>query len=105
MSAEDKKQRYEHILNNINKCRPFGRAKPEEKPRAPHDRALDLINAFDALAELPQAEFKNILCYGTQSSSRTMPGQAWSSGITAWAITAIRLCIYWAYGRIIATAS
>ena len=79
MSAEDKKQRYEHILNNINKCRPFGRAKPEEKPRAPHDRALDLINAFDALAELPQAEFKNILCYGPKA----VRGPAWS-GVVIW---------------------
>ena len=79
MSAEDKKRRYDSILRNIANRRPFGSAKPEEKPSSPHDRALDLINAFDALAELPQDEFNHILCYGPKA----FRGQAWS-GVVIW---------------------
>lgn len=79
MRAEDKKQRYKNILKNISNRRPFGSAKPEEKQLSPHDRALDLINAFDALAELPQAEFNHILCYGPKA----VRGPAWS-GVVIW---------------------
>ena len=79
MSREDKKQRYDSILRNIASRRPFGGAKPDENPRRLHDRALDLINAFDELAELTQAEFKHILCYGPKA----FRGQAWS-GVVIW---------------------
>ena len=79
MRAEDKKQRYDSILRNISNRRPFGSAKPDEKRLSPHDRILDLINAFDALAELPQAEYKHILCYGPKA----VRGQAWS-GVVIW---------------------
>lgn len=79
MSTEDKKQRYDSILRNIASRRPFGGAKPEEERPRLHDRALDLINAFDALAELTQAEFKHILCYGPKA----VRGQAWS-GVVVW---------------------
>ncbi len=79
MTAEDKNQRYQDILRNISNRRPYGSAKPKEKPLAPHDRALDLINAFDALAELPQREFNSVLCYGPLA----VRGQAWS-GVVIW---------------------
>lgn len=79
MCAENKNLRYENILKNISNRRPFGSAKPDEEPRRLHDRALDLINAFDALAKLPQGEFKHILCYGPKA----VRGQAWS-GVVIW---------------------
>ena len=79
MRAEDKHQRYQNILKNIERRRPFGNARREEKPLAPHDRALDLLNAFDALAELAQRDFERILCYGPD----TVRGRAWS-GVVIW---------------------
>ncbi len=79
MPAEDKKQRYENILKNIERRRPFGSARKEEKPRTPQDRVLDLLNAFDALAELAQRDYQRVLCYGPQ----TVRGRAWS-GVVIW---------------------
>ena len=77
MPAKNKNQRYEKILKNISNRRPFGSAKPEENPRRLHDRALDLLNAFDALAELRERKFKNILCYGPKA----VRGSAWSGAL------------------------
>lgn len=79
MCAEDKQQRYENILKNISNRRLFGSAKMDDEPRRLHDHALDLINAYDALAELPQREFNNILCYGPKA----VRGPAWS-GVVIW---------------------
>ena len=79
MRAEDKNQRYQEILNKINRRRPFGSRREEEKPRAPHDQVLDLLNAYDALAELTQRDFDPILVYGP----RTVRGRAWS-GVVIW---------------------
>ena len=64
MTADNNNQRYEDILNNIAKRRPFDRRQRPEKPQTPHDRVLDLINAYDALAELTQRDFARVLCYG-----------------------------------------
>lgn len=79
MCAEDKQQRYEDILKNISRRRLFGSGKTEEEPRRLHDRALDLMNAFDAFAELSQRKFSNILCYGPKAVRRP----AWS-GVVIW---------------------
>ena len=79
MPAEDRNQRYERILNNIKRRHPFGSARKEEKPRTPQDRVLDLLNAFDALADLAQRNYEGILCYGPQ----TARGRAWS-GVVIW---------------------
>lgn len=79
MPTLDKNQRYKNILKNIERRRPFGSARKEEKPRTPQDRVLDLLNAFDALAELAQRDFERILCYGPQ----TVRGRAWS-GVVIW---------------------
>lgn len=101
MPAEDKNQRYENILKNIERRRPFGSARKEEKPQAPHDRALDLLNAFDALAELARQDFERILCYGPQ----TVRGRAWS-GVVIWyhskgyhGYQTLRLLGLWAHYR------
>ena len=101
MPAEDKNQRYQNILQNIERRRPFGSARKEEKPRAPHDRALDLLNAFDALAELAQQDFERILCYGPA----TVRGRAWS-GAVVWyhckgyhGYQTLRLLGVWAHYR------
>ena len=79
MRAEDKKQRYEDILKKIERRRPFGSAQEEEKPRRPQDRVLDLLNSFDALADIAQRDFERVLCYGPQ----TFHGPAWS-GVVIW---------------------
>ena len=79
MCAEQKKQRYEDILKNIERRRPFGSAQKEEKPRRPQDRVLDLLNSFDALADLTRRDFERVICYGPQ----TFQGAAWS-GVVIW---------------------
>ena len=79
MRAEDKQKRYQDILKNIERRHPFGSAREEEKPRTPHDRVLDLLNAFDTLADLAQRDYENILCYGP----KTVQGAAWS-GVVIW---------------------
>ena len=101
MPAENKHQRYENILKNIERRRPFGSARKEEKPRTPQDRVLDLLNAFDAMAELAQREFEPILCYGPQ----TVHGPAWS-GVVIWyhskgyhGYQTLRLLGVWAHYR------
>ena len=101
MRAEDKNQRYEDILKKIETRRPFGSRREEEKPRTPQDRVLDLLNALDALAEIAQRDFENILCYGPQ----TVHGPAWS-GVVIWyhskgyhGYQTLRLLGVWAHYR------
>lgn len=79
MRAEDKNQRYEDILKKIDSRRPFGSRREEEKPSAPHHRVLNLLNAYDALADLTQRDFERILCYGPEA----LHGAAWS-GVVIW---------------------
>lgn len=79
MRAEDGKNRYNEILRKIARRRPFGSDPPEESPRKPQERALDLLNAFDALADLARRDYRPILCYGP----RTVGGAAWS-GLVLW---------------------
>lgn len=79
MRAQDKRQRYEDILKRIESRRPFGSRPEEEKPRAPQDQVLDLLNAYDALADLSSRDFERVLCYGPQ----TVRGRAWS-GVVIW---------------------
>ena len=101
MCAEDKNQRYEDILKKIESRRPFGSAREEEKPRTPQDRVLDLLNAFDALADLALRDFERILCYGPQ----TFHGPAWA-GVVIWyhskgyhGYQTLRLLGVWAHYR------
>ncbi len=79
MPATDSEKRYDDILKNIASRRPFGSDGPEEIPQTPPDRALDLLNAFDALAEIAQRDYQSILCYGP----RICRGAAWS-GVVLW---------------------
>lgn len=79
MGAEDKNQRYQEILKRIDSRRPFGSRREEEKPRAPQDQVLNLLNVYDALADLAGREYKTILCYGP----RTCRAPAWS-GVVIW---------------------
>ncbi len=69
--------RYQDILKRIAERRPFGSA--VQQPQTPPERALDLINAYDALAELTQSEYPRILCYGPKQLS----GGAWT-GVALW---------------------
>jgi hypothetical protein len=99
MPAKNQHQRYEDILQNIRCRRPFGSAKPEGNPRPLHDHALDLLNAFDALAQVKELQFRNILCYGLKA----LRGQAWS-GALIWyhrkgyhGYQALRLLGVWAH--------
>ncbi|MCY3834262.1 MAG: hypothetical protein OXG85_14715 [Chloroflexi bacterium] len=77
MSADDQEQRYDDILRRIAKRRPFGSAPDDQKPGTPHDRALDMVNAFDTMAELAQGQYAKILCYGPQA----LQGRAWSGAV------------------------
>ncbi len=79
MCSEDKNQRYQEILKRIDNRRPFGRPRAEAKPSAPQDQVLNLLNAYDALADLAGRDYENILCYGPQ----TCRAPAWS-GVVMW---------------------
>ncbi|MCY3864761.1 MAG: hypothetical protein OXG68_04905 [Chloroflexi bacterium] len=101
MPAEDKNQRYENILKNIERRHPFGSTRKEANLQTPQDRVLNLLNAFDALAELAQRDFERLLCYGPQ----TVRGRAWS-GVVIWhhskgyhGYQTLRLLGVWAHYR------
>ena len=79
MLDERADQRYEDILARIASRRPFGSKPKQAEPSRPHDRALDLVNAHDALADLAERDYPHILCYGP----RTLRGAAWS-GVVIW---------------------
>ena len=79
MPSQDNDERYDDILQQIAKRRPFGRKRREAPPQTPHDRVLDLINAFDSLARLAQHSYAQYLCYGPKS----VRGPAWS-GVVVW---------------------
>ncbi len=70
--------RYQDILERIATRRPFARAQ-QKKPARPHDRALDLLNAFDTWSDLVLREYDRILCHGP----KTVRGAAWS-GVVIW---------------------
>ena len=77
--VEDTEARYEDILRKISARKPFGQAARESKALAPHDRALNLVNAYDNLRDLSQREFSCIICEGP----KTLRGAAWS-GVVIW---------------------
>ena len=79
MAVDSADQRYDDILARIAARRPFGSAPKKAEPSRPHDRALDLVNAHDALADLAEREYPRILCHGP----RTLRGAAWS-GVLIW---------------------
>ncbi len=79
MPKQSADQRYEDILARIAARRPFGSAPKKAEAKRPHDRALDLVNAYDALADLVERDYANILCHGP----RTLRGAAWS-GVVIW---------------------
>ena len=68
-------QRYEEILKNLARRRPFGSKPRDDKPQTPHDHALDLVNAYDNLANLTSLNYPGILCYGPKALRRS----AWSA--------------------------
>lgn len=77
MSANRDDERYQDILKKIAEGRPFGSRRRELLPQSPHDRALDRINAFDALAPLARGGYRGALCYGP----KTLRGAAWSAAV------------------------
>lgn len=79
MPPDDNTKRYDDILKKIAERKPFGQAQREIAPQTPHDRVLDMINAFDSLAELTQRSDERFLCYGPKS----LRGSAWS-GVVIW---------------------
>ncbi|MCY3780905.1 MAG: hypothetical protein OXG78_11395 [Chloroflexi bacterium] len=80
MTAERNEDRYEDILKKIAERRPFGRKQRETRPLTPHERVLNLINAYDCLAELSREGYAQWLCHGPKS----LRGSAWA-GVVAWA--------------------
>ena len=77
MNAERDDERYEAILKQIAEGRPFGSRRSEPLPPTPHERALDRINAVDALAPLARRDYRHALCYGPKS----LRGSAWSAAV------------------------
>ena len=77
MPSDKNEQRFENILRQIGKRGQFGSARREDKPQTPHDRVLNLLNAFDSLAELTQHNYQHILCYGPMS----LRASAWSGAV------------------------
>ena len=75
LAEHDNAQRYDEILKNIARRRPFGGKPRDDKPQTPHDRALDLINAYDSLASLTSRSYPDILCHGPKALRRS----AWSA--------------------------
>ncbi len=77
MNAEHDDERYEAILKQIADGRPFGSRRRKPLPPTPHERALDRINAVDALAPLARRDYRHALCYGPKS----LRGPAWSAAL------------------------
>ena len=75
MSADNNAQRYADLQRRIASRRPFGSGPRKDKPGKPTERVLDLLNAFDALAELSQRSYTNVLSYGPKA----LHGPAWSA--------------------------
>ena len=94
MNADHDDERYNDILKKIAEARPFGRSSRELLPQTPHDRALDRINAYDALSLLTRKDYRHVLCYGP----KPVRGAAWSA-VVVWYhrkdTTAIRPCVCW----------
>lgn len=79
MPRDDNEERYDDILRRIANRSPSGSSQREARSATPHDRTLDLINAYDALARLARDEYAHYLCYGP----KTFAGSAWS-GVVIW---------------------
>ncbi len=77
MNADRDDERYRDILKKIAEARPFGSKRRELQPFTPQDRALDRINAVDALAQLSRRDYKRVRCYGPKS----LRGSAWSAAV------------------------
>ncbi len=77
MNADRDDERYQDILKKIAEGRPFGSRRREPLPQTPHDRALDRINAVDALAQIARRDYRHALCYGPKS----LRGPAWSAAL------------------------
>ncbi len=70
--------RYAEILRQIRQRRPFGAPKPKATPpQRIQERALDLVNAVDSLAELSARSYERITCYGPM----TLRGSTWSAAV------------------------
>ena len=79
-AAMDYDNRYDDILKKIAERPPLGGKRREILPQTPHERVLDLINAYDCMADLPRADYQHWLCYGPTPTR----GSAWS-GVVVWA--------------------
>ncbi|MCY4017920.1 MAG: hypothetical protein OXG39_00785 [Chloroflexi bacterium] len=79
MSSGENQQRYDEIMRKIAGRRPFGDKTSAERRVSPHDRALDMVNAYDSFARLTQETYPNILCHGPKA----LHGKAWS-GVVVW---------------------
>ncbi len=76
-SRDDSEDRYEEILKRIAQRKPFGGKSRGAEAQTPQDQALDLVNAYDALAAQTREEFQHVLCYGP----RALRGSAWSGAL------------------------
>jgi hypothetical protein len=77
MNVDRDDERYDDILKKIAEGRPFGSKRRELQLQTPQDRALDRINAFDALAQLTRRDYRRVRCYGPKS----LRGSAWSAAV------------------------
>ncbi len=79
MSSGENQQRYDEIMRKIAGRRPFGDKARAERTVTLHDRALDMVNAYDSFARLTQDTYPNILCHGPKA----LHGKAWA-GVVIW---------------------
>lgn len=77
MPADKNQKRYEDILKQIARRRPFGNRRQDNKSATPQERILDLMNAYDSFAALTQRTYADILCYGPKS----IRGAAWAAAV------------------------
>lgn len=73
--SSDSERRYEDIMRQIAARKPFGKPRRDARPPTPHDRALNLVNAYDSLRQLSERRYARILCQGP----KTLRGAAWSA--------------------------
>lgn len=79
MSGDENQRRYDEIMRKIAGRGAFGGAAPAQGTLSSHERALDMLNAYDSFARLTQDTYPNILCHGPKA----LRGKAWSA-VVVW---------------------
>ncbi len=67
MPGDVNQRRYDAIMRKIAARGRFG-SEPQTRAQAsPHERALDMLNAYDSFARLSQASYPKVLCHGPKA--------------------------------------